>query len=254
MDHITDQPDTGRLAAALVEQTEAFARAAAGADWDARLPTCPEWRLRVLVAHIGQEHRWITDIVRNRRAAAIPDPYDATPPADWERWLRGGAADLVAAVRETGAETPVTAFGEARSAKFWLRRATHDTTVHRVDAALLAGVPYELAPDLAADAITELLEFLALPVAEALRPAVAKLRGDGETLRIGTTDADARDWLVTRTPNGVTWHPGTGPADVEVTGPAQDLLLVLTRRLSPARVSIRGESALLDHWLEHASL
>ncbi|MFD9074271.1 maleylpyruvate isomerase family mycothiol-dependent enzyme [Streptomyces lasiicapitis] len=256
MEHTMDHLDTDRLATALVEQTDAFVRAVADADWDAHLPTCPEWRLRVLVGHIGQEHRWITSIVWNRQADAIPDPHDATPPADWQQWLRSGAEDLVGAVRATGPDTPVRTFDEPRPAKFWLRRATHDTTVHRVDAALHAGVPYDIAPDLAADAITELLEFLALPVAEALRPAVTKLRGDGETMRITTTDAhaDGPAWLVIRTPDGVRWQPGRGPADVELTGSAQDLLLVLTRRLEPTRVAVHGESALLAHWLEHASL
>ncbi|WFB05861.1 maleylpyruvate isomerase family mycothiol-dependent enzyme [Streptomyces sp. LX-29] len=254
MDPLMEQPDTDRLAAGLVAQTTAFAQAVAGADWNAHVPTCPKWRLRVLVAHVGQELRWFAGVVRTREAAPIPDPHDATPPADGEQWLRAGADDLVAAVRATGVDTPVWTFAGPRPARFWLRRATHETTVHRVDAALHAAVPYALPSDLAADAIAEVLELLALPVIESLRPGLAKLRGRGETMRLSATDAEGRSWLVTRTPSGVRWRPGTGPADVEVTGTAQDLLLVLTRRLPPARVAVHGELALLDHWLEHAAL
>ncbi|ATL25153.1 maleylpyruvate isomerase family mycothiol-dependent enzyme [Streptomyces formicae] len=260
----TDQHlDTDQLAAALVEQTTAFTEAVAGADWDAPVPTCPAWQLRVLVGHIGQEHRWMSDIVRTGGASPVPDPHHAEPPADWRGWLRDGAAGLVDAVWTVGADTPVWTFVGPRPARFWLRRATHDTTLHRVDAALHAAVPYRLPPRLAADAITELLQLLrllALPAAEGLRPTAAKLRGQGETMRIVTTDVGTSPhtvtaWLVTRTPEGLTWQSDTGGvADVEVSGTAQDLLLVLARRLPPTRVSVDGQAALLHHWLEHSLL
>jgi len=63
------------------------------------------------------------------------------------------------------------------------------------------------------------------------------------------------EWLVTRTPSGVTVARGHGhgQADVAVRGPAASLLLVLTRRLPPSDpgIEILGEQALLIHWLQH---
>jgi hypothetical protein len=61
------------------------------------------------------------------------------------------------------------------------------------------------------------------------------------------------EWLVTRTPSGVTVARGHGKADVAVRGPAASLLLVLTRRLPPSDpgIEILGEQALLIHWLQH---
>ncbi len=61
------------------------------------------------------------------------------------------------------------------------------------------------------------------------------------------------EWLVTRTPSGITVEPGHAKADVAVRAPAARLLLLLTRRL-PADdpgVEIIGDQALLTHWLEH---
>ncbi|CAM5743868.1 maleylpyruvate isomerase family mycothiol-dependent enzyme [Streptomyces hirsutus] len=37
---------------------------------------------------------------------------------------------------------------------------THEMTVHRADVTLAAGLPYEVAPDVAADAIDEWLEIV----------------------------------------------------------------------------------------------
>jgi hypothetical protein len=53
------------------------------------------------------------------------------------------------------------------------------------------------------------------------------------------------EWLVTRTPSGVTVARGHGKADVAVRGPAASLLLGLTRRLPPSDpgIEILGEQA-----------
>ena len=91
--------------------------------------------------------------------------------------------------------------------------------------------------DLAPDGIDEWLTRIAASTGGATDPG---LSGTGE-------------WLVTRTPSGVTVARSHGKADVAVRGPAVGLLLVLTRRLPPSApgVEVLGEHALLTHWLEH---
>jgi MDMPI C-terminal domain len=83
-----------------------------------------------------------------------------------------------------------------------------------------------------------------------------ELSGDGQSLHFHAPDPGlpgTGEWLVTRTPSGITVHPGHARADVAVRGPAARLLLVLTRRLPPSDPSmeILGEQALLTHWLQH---
>lgn len=247
------QPHIERLASGLLAQTAAFADAVDGTDWDAFVPTCPQWRLRVLVGHLGQAPRWAAGIVRGGPPGATPDPHEARPPQGWRAWLLTGASELVEAVRDAGPDAPVWTVAGPAPASFWLRQATHDTAVHAADAALLAGVPYALEPDLAADAVTQLLELLSSPVMATLKPAVAALRGAG-SIGLRAREDSIEGWVITRTPTGVSWRRGPGAADVTVTGPVQDLLLVLMRRLPPQRVAIDGERQLLDHWLAHSAL
>jgi len=243
--------DVTRLAEGLHEHTAGFAKAVAGADPDARVPTCPEWPLRVLVGHIGQEHRWAADIVRSG-PAPVPDPRDADPgsPQEWSGWLHEGAADLADAVLAAG-ESPVWTFFGPRPATFWLRRMLHDTTVHHADAAFATGTAFEVAPDLAADAISEWLELLSDPVTQTLKPAFAELRGTGQTLLLRPDTG--LGWLITRTPDGVRWARATDTADATLAGPIEDLMLVFTRRLPSGRVTITGDRELADHWLAHTA-
>jgi uncharacterized protein (TIGR03083 family) len=250
-------PDIEWLAEGLRVQTGAFADAVDGADPDTCVPTCPQWLLRDLVAHIGQADRWAAGLVRTRAAAPIPDPRDADPgaPQEWSGWLRDGAAELVGAVQNADAETMVWTFMGPRPAVFWLRRMLHDTSVHHADAALTVGTPFEITPDLAADAISEGLEMLSAPGAQTLKPALAELNGQGQTLQLRPEDRSRAGWLITRTPGGVTWDRSTADGDVVVTGAVADLLLVFTRRL-PAddhRVKITGDRPLLDHWLTNTA-
>ncbi|MEU4670762.1 maleylpyruvate isomerase family mycothiol-dependent enzyme [Amycolatopsis sp. NPDC023774] len=239
--------DTTRLADALHHHTAAFAKAAAGAHPDARVPTCPDWPLRVLVGHVGQAHRWSASIVRSG-PSPVPDPFDADPgdPAGWPGWLQAGAADLVDAV--CAGDGPVWTFFGPGPATFWLRRMLNDTIVHHADA---AGRAFSVSPDLAEDAITDWLELLAHPVTRTLKPDVAELHGTGQTLRL--LPADAEGWHVTRTPDGIEWTRGTAPADATLAGPLTDLLLVFTRRRPADDVTITGDRGLVEHWLAHSA-
>jgi predicted lipid carrier protein YhbT len=119
--------------------------------------------------------------------------------------------------------------------------------VHHADAALAAGTPYEVAPDLAADVVSEWLAMLSDPITTTLKPAFAELRGTGQTIAL-RPDGDL-GWLITRTPEGVRWTRVTEAADVALAGPIRDLLLVLTRRLPVDQVAVTGDRDLIEHWL-----
>ncbi|MFJ9948465.1 maleylpyruvate isomerase family mycothiol-dependent enzyme [Kitasatospora sp. NPDC091207] len=252
----TSTLDTARLVAGLREQTAAFARAAAGTDPDTPVPGCPRWPLRTLVGHVGQEHRWAAELVRGGGQLTAPDPWQAEPgaPDGWAEWLREGAEELIHAIGETGADTEIDTFLGPRPAAFCLRRMLSDTCVHHHDAALATGGAFEIAEDLAADVIGESLELLSSPVLAAVRPALAELRGRGE--RIGFRPGSTPGWVITRTPGAVRWRRGPVEADVVVSGAVADLMLVVTRRIPPddARVTVAGDRALLDHWLERTAL
>lgn len=108
-----------------------------------------------------------------------------------------------------------------------------------------------------ADGVSDLLASIAtLSHTGSADPILAGLAGTGELMHLQATDPGLAggEWLVERTPAGVSWQPGHAPADVTVRAPARELLLVLNRRLDPDRqgVEIVGDRALFTHWLEHS--
>lgn len=228
----------------LIEQTEAFADLVKDVDPGTRVPTCPEWSLRVLVGHVGQAPRWAAGIVRTRQAAAIPDPYEADPgpQSSWPEWLRAGALDLVKSVADDPDLEVWTMLGP-RPASFWLRRMLCDLVVHRADAAFTARAPYLLSPDVAAETISEGLQLFT-----EIRP----LPGTGQTILVRPNEVEP--WLVTLTPEGMTVSRGGEVGDVVVSGPVRDLMLALTRRISLEDVTVSGDDTLLGRWLANIVL
>ena len=228
----------------LQEQTTEFAAIATGAAPGTPVPTCPDWTLRDLVGHMGQAPRWMAGVVRSGAAAAAPDPKDAEVPADARGWLLAGAEELLAAVAEVGAETPVWTLAGPRPARWWVRRALADLVVHTADAALTVGVPFTVPAARAADVIGEGLDLLATP-------GLAAFPGDRQgtvALRPSTGDG----WLITRTAEAHTWRPGTADADATLAGSVPDLLLVLMRRRPLDDVTVTGDRGLVEELLTYS--
>lgn len=234
-----------------------FAEAVRGADPSTAVPTCPGWTIAELVKHIGGIHRWAERMVREHaqqrlswRALELSLPAD---PAAYPAWLAAGAEPLVATLTSADPDAAMWAWGADKHARFWPRRMLHETTVHRADAELALG--REPAIDVAA-ALDEVDEFLDnLPHAASFAPNVAKLRGDGETLRFECTDADV-GWLIRLEPDGFTWRHGSGEANVTVHGAAADLVLLTYGRLEPAdgRFEVAGDGAVLASWFENSAI
>ena len=249
-----------RHSAVLPVETARLADAVRDADLTRRVPTCPGWTLAQLVGHVGQVHRWAAALVAERasgpREAGEPDDL-AVPEGAQQRsaWLREGAARLVDAVREAGVETTVWSWADEQTAGFWLRRMVHDTAVHRADAELAVGRPFQISAELAADGISEWLELLSSAKLAAGSPAIGKLRGHGQTLHFHATDdglGETGEWMVRRTPSGVVWEHGHRKGDVALRGPAAELLLVITHRLpvTDPRIQVLGDEQLIATWLE----
>jgi uncharacterized protein (TIGR03083 family) len=238
-----------RLATAIVAEANAFTDTFDGADLGLRVPTCPEWTLRQLVHHVGRAYYWASEIISSGATEMVPfeDVPDGELPADGHaEWVRAGAARLVAAVAEIGASTDVWTWTDDKRARFWLRRLTHETVVHRADATITVGKAFDVPVDLAVDGITEWLEIMTSSAAAYIAPNLA---GTGQTLHFHGTDGG--EWLIRRAPAGSTLTYEHVKADVAVRGAAADLLLVLTNRIPLADVEVFGDADLLAHWREH---
>lgn len=244
---------------AIVEQTRHLAEAATAAGPDTAVPTTPEWTVAELVEHVGQTQNWVAEIVERRIAdpTQLPTEMAALPadPGDWPAWLSESARRVSDALSDEALDAPVfNAAGDERTGgQFWLASVLNETIVHGFDAANTAHRTVDADAGLAAALVSNHLAMLTSPTWAMLRSESAEaLRGTGQTLQWQATDtADA--WTVERRPDGASWQLAAGPADVTVTGPAQALLLTLTRRLPLTEVKVDGDAALAHHWLDNTA-
>jgi uncharacterized protein (TIGR03083 family) len=246
---------------ALRREGQLLASAAATADLDTRVPTCPDWNVRDLVRHQGGVHRWATGIVAGPRTAPwrvdLDDVVGSWPAdADLVGWFRQGHAALVAALTRADPELECWTFLAAPSPlAMWARRQAHETAVHRADAELAAGGPVSpYSAPFAADGIDELLTcFITRPGGE--------LRADPPLLLgVRCTDTAAR-WRVRIGPDAVTTTHGPdradaaetrhGPdrADCEVSGRAAEVYLALWNRRATEGLTVDGDGRVLEKFL-----
>nr|WP_062341298.1 maleylpyruvate isomerase family mycothiol-dependent enzyme [Herbidospora sakaeratensis] len=236
MDHMT----------ALIDQNARFADLVTDADETTEVPTCPGWTLKQLFRHVGRGDRWSAQIISDRIGEYL-DPRevrDGKPPADPEgalAWLREGPAILRDAIDSIGPNTYVWTFWGPRPAEWWVRRRLHEATMHRADAALALGRPYDLSPDLAADGIEEWIDTVAAP-----RPTL----DPGVTVHLHTTDTEG-EWMLRGEEDRVVWEVGHGKGDLAVRGPATELFLALLNRREGA-LEIFGDETIWTSWRERA--
>ncbi|WP_419994551.1 maleylpyruvate isomerase family mycothiol-dependent enzyme [Streptomyces boninensis] len=255
-----------RYCTEVTAQTTLLRDAVRATDLGARVPTTPDWDLGELAVHVGGAHRWAAVLVSSRAERDIPDDevpgfYGPEPrePGALDFWLAEGAELLANALREAGPDTPVWSWAPGRrTAGFWARRMTHETVVHRADAAGAVGPDFDVAPEVAADTLDEWLEILDLAQREEDDEDLAALRDPslaGRTLHLHATDAPDAEWLIELGESGFTWQRAHHKADVALRGPLADVLRVFYRRLpaTSPRVEVLGDAKLLDTWLERAS-
>lgn len=248
-------------AGAFLAENRAFSELFRDADQSQPVPTCPGWTLGQLLRHVGRGDRWAAQIVRDRLQEFLdprsveggkppPDPTDAVS------WLHGGAQRLLDAVELTGVETRVWTFLGPRPANWWVRRRLHEVAVHRADAAIALGAEFTLDADVAADAITEWLERVAIQAGS--EGAALPLEG-GDTLHLHATDpglGEAGEWTIRVDQGRIAWSHEHGKGTAALRGGATELLLAILRRVPLADTGIQlfGDEAVWQNWLDRTPL
>lgn len=246
-------------AAKLVDEHRAFVDIVASADPAAPVPTCPGWTVQQLFRHVGRGVRWSAQMVADRATEGLDPravvggkpPEDPAAAADW---LVDGADQLLKAVDATGPDVAVWTFLGPRPSQWWIRRRLHEVIVHRADAAIAAGTAFELAPELAADAISEWLDIIVHT-----RPGAAPVLDPGQTLHLHAHDeglGPAGEWMISAAADGtLTWSHGHGKGTVALRGGSVDLLLAITRRRPVAELDVQliGDEAVWQSWLDRTA-
>lgn len=218
---------------------------AADVDLRATVPSCPGWTVHDLVAHLGTANWWGGANVRNanpeERARGMGEVLKSAPPAaEGSVALAQWYADLVVVALETfsGADpdSPTWTFAGPGRAEYWLRRQVHETAIHRWDLEnALRGTAgtTPLMDDVALDAIDEFCIAMRPLMALALPPLPVTIR----------VRAGEHEWVL----------PGDeGTGEVEVSGPAETLILFLWGRVGADEpgLEITGDREGLDAALE----
>jgi uncharacterized protein (TIGR03083 family) len=242
------------FSAALIDEHRSFADTVATGDPAASVPTCPGWTVQQLFRHVGRGVRWSAQMVLDRSTEAldpraVPEGKPPEDPAAAPDWLMAGAAKLLAAVDETGAEVPVWTFLGPRPSAWWIRRRLHEVVVHRADAAIALGADFALPADLAADCVSEWLDI-------AVHGRGGPPLGAGQSIHLHALDdgiGEAGEWMISAGTDGaVTWSHGHGKGSVAVRGPVTDLLLAISRRrpVAESAIEVYGDESLLQTWLD----
>jgi uncharacterized protein (TIGR03083 family) len=232
--------------------------AARAAGPSAPVPGCPDWTATDLVWHIGEVHDFWGYVVRERSLAPDgyqepPRPTASSPDEAFEAvhtFASERAAELHRVLAETDPATPVWTWTPKHDVEFVLRRMAHETAAHRVDAEHAAGRDHRLDPAFAADGIDEFLSYFLANV----RPATPPLAG---SVHLHCTDESVPE-------GGGEWtiRPGDGAecvvsrdhakADTALRGEAHDLLMVLWRRVPLDVVTVFGDEALAQAFVDRA--
>ncbi|GAB2988452.1 maleylpyruvate isomerase family mycothiol-dependent enzyme [Saccharothrix stipae] len=229
--------------AVVEEYSEAFTEAVEG-NLGAPVPSCPGWTVDDLVAHLAEVQAWWTAVVLAK--GAYPDEEAARRAADtgpdrvegWREISARYAAVQREYLRAAGPDAPVWVWWndqERDTAAALASRQAHEAVVHCWDAQRAAGAVKSIPAELAADGVDEFLErFLHGSAWE----------GGSAVLELAATDTGARWWLGTDgTVKPRRLPEGEGTADARVTGTAEQLYLLLWRRLGVAEVTVTGDDA-----------
>lgn len=239
--------ETARFIEILDHEGRLLASAAEAAGSEAEVPHCPGWRVRDLVAHTGEVHRWAASFVTEKRTSFRPlgDPPDLDGTALMD-WFREGHRRLVDTLTTAPPDVHCWHFLPAPTPlAFWARRQAHETTVHRFDAeSARGGVRSDIGAEFAADGIDELLRGMHGRDTSRVRSEEPRV------LRVRATDAPDAVWTVRLSPQPPVTErgeaDGADEAHCEIAGPADLLYLALWNRQPFPEVS--GDASLAELW------
>jgi len=221
--------------------------AAADGNFDRPVPSCPDWVVADLVAHMGRVYGWVTGIL----SAAGQPPTGAGAEAPTDRsallsWYDEVREKLLADLAGHDGDDPAWVFVASAPQKvgWWYRRQALESTVHRFDAQSATGRADPIDPPLASEGIEEYLtEFLPGIIR---RAPVGGLSG---TLHVHATDTPG-EWWLDLDADGLDVRREHAKADTALRGPASGLYLWLFNRqtVEESGLEVFGNPAIVDAW------
>jgi uncharacterized protein (TIGR03083 family) len=245
---MSETPSFPELIELVAERSAALREAVAvAADLDVRVPGCPDWSLRDLVAHLGAVQRFWAVVVAAGPAEGPPTPEalgDREPRGDLLEWSAESTNILLAALHATDPELSCWAWWGASAAPMTVaavaRHQVQEAAVHAYDAQESIGKPEPLPAAVAIDGVPEFLEVgVGAQGAWPHRPA-----------RLAFSATEGQVWVLQLTPSGARIDPAPGEDPVAtLSGQASDLILVGYGRAPLERLRITGDRVVVEQFL-----
>ncbi|MEZ0065208.1 uncharacterized protein (TIGR03083 family) [Streptacidiphilus sp. MAP12-20] len=249
---MTATEEYAQLITLVAERSAAF-RAALGteADLGAPVPSCPDWSLRDLVAHLGMVHRfWAATVTAGPADGPQPEEnFVFELPQEREQVLAWSAEStdlLLSALRATDPERGCwTWWGRAdapQTAGAVARHQVHEALVHTYDAQLSIGRVEPLPGVIALDTVDEFLHVA----------CGASGAWPHEPVLVALHAEEGPAWLLSLSAEGARTRPlapgsdeAASTATVSARGTASDLALALYGRVPLDTLKIEGERSVL---------
>jgi uncharacterized protein (TIGR03083 family) len=241
---------------ALIDDRSAALRSAAAlAGFDARVPSCPDWTVADLIAHLGGVHIFWTAVVGAGEAAGPPDPEsvgDAKPGPDLLAWSADASTNLIGELRNAGPNRMCWTWWESTGAPMTsgavARHQVQEAAGHAYDTQLAAGRPEPLPPAAAADGVDEYL--------------AVELRSNGpwpyDPATVVLETGAGGSWLLDLGHFGVNVLRGDEHGNVKetatVTADPSDMVLAFYRRDTIGQLRIDGDADLVSDLLAWPNL
>ncbi|MEU7902531.1 maleylpyruvate isomerase family mycothiol-dependent enzyme [Actinoplanes sp. NPDC049118] len=231
----------------IAERSAALRSAVAAAhDLEARVPGCPDWSLRDLVAHLGRVQRfWAAGVTAGPAAGPPPGSavVDPRPAGDLLAWSAESTRLLLESLRAAGPDRDCWTWWGASDAPMTsgavARHQVQEAAVHAYDAQETVGKPEPIPADVAVDIVDELL--------------VVTLGSLGawphRSARVALSATEGPTWTIDLTPGGARPGPAAGDEPVAtLRGSAGDLVLVLYTRIPLDRIEIDGDREVAERF------
>lgn len=229
----------------LFESEAAQLATVAPADLGTDVPHIEGWTVHNVVGHTGWICRYVVECLQSTPEKPPSRSSVGEPPVGAEvlEWYSESVDLARKALKTTDVETLRPTFTGAQPAAWWLRRVSHEVSMHRWDAMASIGRPEPIDSVQARDGIDEVLEVFAPN-----RLNFDALGAGGETIHLHSTDLEDGEWLLDLGPEALEWQRGHAKGDVAARGTTSDLLLLMWSRIPPGRLEVFGDAELLHRW------